>query len=142
MSTFLVIADRNAWSMGLCRTLCQLGGRNRTTEWVLIVPAEPSVSADEGLAMREAHEASQRAQVALRNEGLTVLKACAGPPFPRKALEEEMNRPSRQYDGIVLATGRRHASLQIQPNLVSQLEGRYGIPVRLIDQSNVHALRN
>jgi len=49
-----------------------------------------------------------------------------------------LNHPAQ----FVLFRFARNARLQIQPNLVSQLESRYGIPVRLIDQANIHALRN
>jgi hypothetical protein len=80
-----------------------------------------------------AQEAAARARTSLQLEGFTVLEALAGPMLPRKALELEMTRGSRSYDGIVVGTTRRNPALQIQPDLVKQLERRHGIPVRVIN---------
>ena len=133
MSTYLIVADRTAWSMGLARSLHTLGERDRSAEFVVIVPADPSPQADETAALRLAREAAARACTSLRLEGLTVLDAFAGPAPPRKALEQEISRGSRSYDGIVVGTTRRNPAPQIQPDLVKQLERRHGIPVRVIN---------
>ena len=133
MSTYLIVADRSAWSMGLARSLHSLGERDRTAEFVVIVPADPALQTDEALALQVAQETAARARTSLRLEGLTVLEAIAGPTPPRKALEQEMNRGSRSYDGIVVGMTRRNPALQIQPELVRQLERRHGIPVTVIN---------
>ena len=132
MSTYLIVADRSSWSMGLARSLHSFGERDRSAEFVVVVPAEPSLQADEVESQHAAQEAAARARVSLRLEGLTVLDAIAGPTPPRKALEQEMRRGSRSYDGIVIGMTRHNPTLQIQPELVKQLERRYGIPVRVV----------
>lgn len=133
MSTYLIVADRLAWSMGLARSLHVLGERDRTAEFVVVVPADPSLQGDETEAMHVAEETAARARVSLRLEGLTVLDALAGPTPPRKALEQEISRGARRYDGIVVGMTRRNPGLQIQPELVQQLERRHGIPVTVIN---------
>ena len=97
-----------------------------------MVPADPSFEADEGEAFVVAREAALRARTSLQLEGFTVLEVRAGPMLPRKALEQELTRGSRSYDGIIVGTSRRNPALQIQPDLVKQLERRHGIPVRVI----------
>jgi hypothetical protein len=133
MSTYLIVADRLAWSMGLARSLQTMGLRDRSAEFVVVVPADPSYQADESEALLLAREAAARARTSLTLEGMIVLEALAGPAPPRKALEQEMVRGSRSYDGIVVGTSRRNPDLQIQPDLVKQLERRHGIPVRVIN---------
>jgi hypothetical protein len=131
MSTYLIVADRSAWSMGLARKLDGME-RDATAEFVIIVPADPTLMAVEPEARLVAEEAAARARTSLRQQGLTVLEAIAGPPLPRKALEDELNRGTRAYDGIIVGASRRNPGLQIQADLVIQLERKHGIPVRLI----------
>jgi hypothetical protein len=132
MSTYLVVADRNAWSLGLARNLQLIGGHDHEAAFVVIVPADPAVHVDEAEAMLTAREAAARARTSLRLQGLTVLEASAGPASPGRALEEEMRRGSRSYDGIVVGTSRRRAAQPIGLEQVRQLEHKHGIPVRLI----------
>jgi hypothetical protein len=133
MSTYLIVADRHAWSMGLARSLHSMGARDRAAEFVVVVPADPSLQSNEVEAQLVAREAAARARTSLRLEGLTVLEALAGPAAPHQALEQEMTRGSRSYDGIVVGTARRTPAQQIQPDLVKQLERKHGIPVQVIN---------
>jgi hypothetical protein len=132
MSTYLVVADRNSWSMGLARSLHDIGVRDDGAAFVVIVPADVSPFDDEAEALRTAREAAARASTSLRLQGLTVLDAVAGPASPRKALEEEMDRHARSYDGIVVGASRKNPLEQVQPEQASRLERELGIPVRLI----------
>ena len=132
MSTYLIVADRLAWSMGLARSLHTMGARDRSAEFVVIVPADPSLQSSEAEALLVAREAAARARTSLRLEGLTVLDALAGSSTPHKALEQEMARGSRSYDGIVVGTASRTGQ-RIQPDLVKQLERKHGIPVQVIN---------
>ena len=131
MSTYLIVADRSAWSMGLARSISPMCREQNDAEFVVVVPADPSYQADEGAAMHEAQEAAARASTSLRLEGLRVIDALAGCSPPRKALEQAM--ASGTFDGIIVGASRRNAALQIQPDLVRQLERRHGVPVRLIN---------
>ena len=132
MSTYLIVADRMAWSLGLSRRLRMLGGRDRSAEFVVVIPTDPVAQVEELEAFRLAEEAAARASISLRLEGLTVLDAHAGVTPPRKVLEAEMSRGSRSYDGIIVANSRRNPGLQIQPDLARQLERRHGIPVQVM----------
>jgi hypothetical protein len=132
MSTYLIVADRMAWSLGLARKLQVLGSRDRTAEFVVVVPVDPTLHAEEAKAFMVAQEAAARARTSLQLEGFTVLEALAGPMLPRKALEQELMRGSRSYDGIIVGTTRRNPALQVQPDLVKQLERRHGIPVQVV----------
>jgi hypothetical protein len=132
MSTYLVVGDRNSWSMGLARSLHDIGARDHAAAFVVIVPADVSPFDDEVASLREAREAAARASTSLRLQGLTVLDASAGPASPRRALVEEMARHSRSYDGIVVGASRRNPLEQVQPEHASQIERSYGVPVRLI----------
>jgi hypothetical protein len=131
MGTYLIVADRKAWSAGLARRLSTVG-RDRSAEFVVVVPADPSLYADEVEAVGLAREAAARACTSLRLQGLTVLDALAGPATPRRALEEELGRGARSYDGIFVGLLARSPTVQIHPDLVRQLERKHGIPVRLI----------
>jgi hypothetical protein len=119
--------------MGLARSLQVIGERDRTAEFVVIVSADPYPHVDETEAQRTAGEAAARARTSLRLQGLTVLDASAGPAPPGRAVDEEMRRGSRSYDGILVGTSRRNPAQQIQPEVVRLLERTHGIPVRLIN---------
>ena len=69
--------------MGLAHNLHAIGDRDQSAEFVVIVPADALLFADEVEATNLAREAAARARTSLRLEGLTVVDAFAGPTPPR-----------------------------------------------------------
>ena len=132
MSIYLVVADRMAWSLGFARSLHTLGHRDPSARFVVMVPVDSALQVDADATTNVAREAAARARTSLQLEGLTELDAFEAISPPRKAFELEVSRGTRTYDGIVVGVTRRNPAFQVHPELSTQLEGRYGIPVQVI----------
>jgi hypothetical protein len=132
MARHLIVAHQTAGSPELVERVRALAERDPEAEFVLLVPATPTMHLlhnwEEGEARQLAARRAAEASESLRAAGVSVVDARVGSHSPLEAVGDEL-RADPGYASIVLSTFPPGLSRWLKGDLPNQLRRRYRLPV-------------
>ena len=132
MPRILILANQTASSPELTNAVREIIKKDAATEFVLLVPATPVedlLDWQDGDNEAVAKRTAQTAKEHLEGVGANVIQTEVGDPSPVKAIEDELQRHEKKYDGIVISTLPLQRSRWVALDQPRRIERRFKLPV-------------
>lgn len=132
MPRYLLLANQTAASSELNRAVREILEKDPDTEFVLLVPATPVedlLDWQDADGETVARRTAQAAKEQLEQAGAKVVRMDVGDASPVTAIENELQRHSEKYDGIVICTLALQRSRWVALDQPRRIERRFQIPV-------------
>ena len=134
MSHYLVVAHQTATSPELLQRLSELAADDPQAAFTLLVPATlvvhllvPYVGREESREIAE--KRAGEAKALFESKGLNVVRTTVGHSSPSRAIGDELRRPLRECDAIVLSTLPRGISRWLRLDVTTRAEREFNLPV-------------